>query len=121
MNDKLRTTTSEIHIGNDGRPAFYITIKNEAIIRKALKEFTGKMFDTPCVHYYVKIGETNCILDSIELDGLIIWAKLRHCVDDDIWRGVLFLGCEYEFDTKVDVDPQYLSFPEEDMRRNVYE
>jgi len=124
MNGKFLTTITEVRIGNNGQPNFYITGKNEAIVKQALKEFTDKMFDTPCVHYYVKIDQTDCILDSVELAGCVIWASLRYYTiekdseddksleeslfEESLRRGALFLGCEYEFDSGEYVSPQYL-------------
>jgi len=119
MNGRFLNTNTEVRIGNEGLAMFYVTPKNEAIIKPALKEFTDRMFDSPCVHYYVKVGDVDCILDKVEILGCAIWASIRHYVPDEFGRddsalettlryGKLFLGCDYEFDTGKDVSPGYL-------------
>ena len=117
MSGRFLHTNTEVRIGNEGHPTFYVTEKNELLIKKALKEFTDKMFDSPCVHYYVKVNDADCILDKVELLGCAIWASLRHYVPDEIYdkndsvledalrRGKLFLGCDYEFDTQLTINP----------------
>ena len=132
MNEKLLTTITQVRIGNNGEPAFHITEKNESIVKQALKEFTDKMFDTPCVHYYVKIDQTDCILDSLRLAACMIRATLKYystdepdgnksleqsLLEESLKGGSLFLGCEYEFDTSKKVSPQYLGFTKSDMER----
>lgn len=115
MNGRFLDTSTEVRIGNEGYPMFYVTEKNELLVKKALKEFTDKMFDSPCVHYYVKVDDADCILDKVELLGCAIWARLRHYVPDEIdrdeskleetlRRGKLFLGCDYEFDTQLTIN-----------------
>jgi len=120
MNGRFLDTNTEVRIGNEGLPMFYVTPKNEALIKKALKEFTDKMFDSPCVHYYIKVDDADCILDTVEILGCAIWASMRHYVPDELGRddsvletalryGRLFLGCDYEFDLSQPVQPGYLA------------
>jgi hypothetical protein len=127
MSGRFLHSNTEVRIGNEGYPTFFVTPKNQELIKKALKEFTDKMFDSPCVHYYVKVNEADCILDSVELLGCAIWAGMRHYVPEEIYdkndsaledalrRGKLFLGCDYEFDTGKDVDPGYLGLEKTKM------
>lgn len=127
MSGRFLHTNTEVRIGNEGHPTFFVTEKNELLIKKALKEFTDKMFDSPCVHYYVKVDDADCILDKVELLGCAIWASLRHYVpgeidkdesrlEDTLRRGKLFLGCDYEFDTQLTINPTpYLSLDKTKM------
>ena len=127
MSGRFLHTNTEVRIGNEGHPSLYVTTKNESLIKTALKEFTAKMFDSPCVHYYVKVDDADCILDKVELLGGAIWASMRHFVPDDVERsesrleetlrrGKLFLGCDYEFDTQMNIDVEpYLALEKQKM------
>lgn len=126
MNGRFLNTNTEVRIGNEGLPMFYVTPKNEAIIKPALKEFTDRMFDSPCVHYYIKVGDADCILDKVEVLGCAIWASMRHYVPDELGRddsaletslrfGRLFLGCDYEFDMSEKIELGYLGLEKTKM------
>lgn len=117
----LTQVSTEVRIGNEGQPVFYTTGYNQKLVEPALKEFTDKMFDIPCTHYYAKIDDVDCIIDSLKLEGGAIRANLRY-YSDTLWegygsdlaeafrRGKLFLGCEYEFDSDKPISPYYLGY-----------
>lgn len=125
MKNHTIATTTPIEIGNKNDPAIYVKPSNEKIIREALNIFLAKMFDTPCLYYYVRLNDVPCVLESIRLLGAGIWANIRYPNALDVWerdeflsylnKGRLYLEGDLEYDETVAVDPNNFTFTPQQM------
>ena len=102
----MLTVSRPVFIGNDGKQSITISIHNDRAIDKSLREFNLKVFNNG-VPFYIKIGKSDFLVESIHLSGNALWISLRYYVDGDYYgdkadslpekalrKGQFFLGCD---------------------------
>ena len=82
MSNQMLTVSRPVFIGNDGKQSITISIHNDRAIDKSLREFNLKVFNNG-VPFYIKIGKSDFLVESIHLSGNALWISLRYYVDGD--------------------------------------
>ena len=106
MSEILFTVSRPVYIGNDGKQSLHSSNDNDRIVDQALKQFNSKIFNNG-VPFYIKIVESDFLVESLILSGYAIWISLRYYVDGDYYgdkadslpekalrKGQFFLGCD---------------------------